>query len=294
MNLQELNAIRAQVIEKAEKPFEKARGKTAFLGEVRIMGGKKWVKTANGWVYQNKNGTHTHYNSATKETERASDEHVIHYTKSVNKDADKSIESHAKGDLPKSEVDKHFKDDGKLSESATRLLKSMKAAGTLPIKNTKYDEQPEYTKELIDKGLLKIDVKHRNLVYVEKEQLKTEDKPKEKVDGLTLEEHIRDRNDLAKRQASSSREDKERYESGIIKHQKAIEKLSKKEKLGSLDKLNEIRDKVASKIPMSEQRELAKKQGLFWSKSSKSFYSSSGKDMEAVKDEKGKIFFRNK
>ena len=74
----------AREIVKSEslEAFEKGRGPSAYIGEVRIMGGVKWVKTHDGWVYQQKGG-HKHYDSKTKKVSDATDEQIEHHRVSM-------------------------------------------------------------------------------------------------------------------------------------------------------------------------------------------------------------------
>ena len=208
MNLQELNKIRTQIIEKAEKPFEKGRGKTAMIGEVRVHSGKTWIKHADGWVYisAGKHKIDTKDEKDNRITNDAEEHHVNHYHEHINKDTDSAIELHKKGELPKEEVDKHFEEKEKsldeqhkeespmpkigdkvsiTNEAATLIsLSSLKGQKLTIVGEVKTGliSQPYFFKVKDENGK-----EHElNPSYIEKvkEKPKVEDKPKEKVGSL--------------------------------------------------------------------------------------------------------------
>ena len=67
-----------------ESLFEK--GKRAEIGEVRIWGGKKFVRHQDGWVEEMKDGTHRlHYGKGSSESRVAEEHHISHHKEHTSK-----------------------------------------------------------------------------------------------------------------------------------------------------------------------------------------------------------------
>ena len=86
MSLQNnLKNLYQEQIEKSSLGFFE-KGKRAEVGEVRIWGGKKFVRHQDGWVEEMKNGTHRlHYGKGNSESRVAEEHHITHHKEHTSK-----------------------------------------------------------------------------------------------------------------------------------------------------------------------------------------------------------------
>lgn len=147
----------AREIVKSEslEAFEKGRGSSAYIGEVRIMGGVKWVKTHDGWVYQQKGG-HKHYDSKTKKVSDATDEQIEHHRVSMLAAGESPLTAAPKKEIikpaePITTVSKPVTIDTKdLSSSEVQKLAIHEIAEKFG-KKAAYDAQSKLKEELLAK-----------------------------------------------------------------------------------------------------------------------------------------------
>jgi hypothetical protein len=139
MRLQELNSLRNSIIEKSEIPFEKARGKAAYVGEIREYDGVKWVKTHDGWIYYKK-GAYRHYDSKTKETTIAKTHHVEHYGKHIDVDKEKTPLK----DVVKEEIKKDLIGDIKTGDKISDYEIIGSLGGSSDVKLTELEKGEKY------------------------------------------------------------------------------------------------------------------------------------------------------